>query len=507
MLHRSNERIMTNSEVLETTTRMATGISGLDDILGGGLTAQRMYLVEGTPGTGKTTLALQFLLEGVKRGERSIYVTLSETASELRAVARSHGWTLDAISVFELLSGAELEPDVEQSILHPSEIELGETVNSIIKEVQQQRPVRVAFDSLSELRLLAQNPLRYRRQILALKHFFNHCSCTVVMLDDKTSSPGDLQLHSIAHGVITLEQLPREFGTERRRLRVVKMRGIKYRSGYHDFVLDTGGLKIFPRLVAAEHGRPFSGAAKSTGSLELDSLLGGGLVPGTNTLFNGPAGVGKTSTAIRCVLTALQRGERAAYYLFDEGLNTLLTRCAALDMDIRSYVESGQLKILQIDPAELSPGEFASAVRRSVEREDARFVVIDSLNAYIQAMPGEQYLMLQMHELLSYLNQLGVTTIMVLGQHGLIGEMRSEVDLSYLSDTIVLFRFFEAQGQILTAVSVLKSRTNPHQRTIREFTLGPTGLKVGDALDDFEGVMSGLPTYRGSLPMLQPDGA
>lgn len=486
--------------------RISTGITALDEVLGGGLTAERLYLVEGTPGTGKTTLALQFLMEGVACGERGLYITLSETAEELRAVAAGHGWALDNISVFELVGEAGLDAESEQSILHPSEIELGETTQRIFEEVQRLKPRRVVFDSLSELRLLAQNPLRYRRQILALKHFFSTCSCTVLMLDDRTSEPGDLHLHSIAHGVITIEQAALDFGAERRRLRIVKMRGMKFRGGYHDLRLDTGGITLYPRLVASEHHVEFSKQDVSTGSAELDQMLGGGLRRGSSVLLIGPSGVGKTTSAVRCLLTALQRGERGAFFLFDEGLTTLISRCSSLNIDIQPYLQSGQLMLYQIDPAELAPGEFSNRVRCTVEVENAQFVIIDSLNAYLQAMPGEKFLHLQMHELLMYLNQRGVVTLLVLGQHGLVGEMRTDIDLSYLSDTVVLFRFFEARGELLKAVSVVKSRTNPHERSIREFTLNSRGLTVGQALRNFEGVMSGLPKYQGGSPLLdEPD--
>jgi circadian clock protein KaiC len=482
--------------------RICTGVPGLDEILGGGLTRDRIYLVEGTPGSGKTTLALQFLLKGRELGETGLYITLSETANELIATGQSHGWSLDGLSLFELISDEGLDPESEQSILHPSDLELGETTRGVMAKVAELCPTRVVFDSLSEMRLLAQSPLRHRRQILALKQFFASCNCTVLMLDDQTGEPGDLQLHSIAHGVISLEQTVQEFGAQRRRLRVVKMRGMQFRGGYHDFNLETGGLRVFQRLIAAEHHKDFSDAMVSTGSQRLDALLGGGLTRGTNTLLSGPSGVGKTTTAISCVLAALQRGERAAYYLFDEGLGTLLSRAAALGMDLRPYVESGALDIAQIDPAELSPGEFSSKVRCSVEEDGARVVVIDSLNAFLQAMPGEKFLLLQMHELLTYLNQQGVLTLVVLGEHGLIGEMRSNLDMSYLSDAILYFRFFEARGQVRKALSVLKSRTSAHEQSIREFRLGESGLEVGEALDDFEGVLSGLPSYRGAIPLL-----
>ncbi len=487
--------------------RAPTGVAGLDDILGGGLTPSRIYLLEGTPGTGKTTLALQFLLKGRELEEEGLYITLSETEFELQAVAASHGWSLEGLSIHELVNEAGLDPDAEQSILHPSDMELGETTRAIMERVDADRPRRVVFDSLSEMRLLAQNPLRYRRQILALKHFFANRACTVLLLDDQTSSGNDLQLHSIAHGVVTLEQTAQDFGTQRRRLRVVKMRGIKFRGGFHDFSLDTGGIEVFPSLIAAEHRRDFEAAFLGTGSAELDTLLGGGLVPGTNTLLMGPSGVGKTTTAIRCILSALERGQHCAYFLFDEGLATLLARADAMSMSLRPYIDNGQLSIRQIDPAEVSPGEFSSWVRKAVMGDEAAFVVIDSLNAYLQAMPGEKYLLLQMHELLNYLNQLGVATLLVLGQHGLVGDMRTDVDLSYLSDTILLFRFFEAKGQILTALSVVKSRASAHERTIREFRLGPTGVRVGEALTDFQGVMAGVPAYRGQMDMLPTEAA
>ncbi|MEO7641263.1 MAG: ATPase domain-containing protein [Ramlibacter sp.] len=482
--------------------RASTGISGLDDVLGGGLPANHLYLVEGTPGAGKTTLGLQFLRRGVEAGETGLYITLSETASELRTVAASHGWTLDGVEIFELVTQEGLGPDAEQTILHPSEIELGETTRGVMAAAGRIKPRRVVFDSLSEMRLLAQNSLRYRRQVLALKSFFATSGCTVLLLDDRSAANDDLQLHSISHGVISLDQRVDQYGPERRSLRVMKMRGIAFRGGEHDFNLETGGLAVFPRLVAAEHRTDFEASMVSTGSRELDNLLGGGLARGSNTLFSGPSGVGKTSTAISCVLTALKRGEKAAYYLFDEGLGTLLIRSRALGMDISAYLRSGQLRIHTLDPAEVSPGEFANMVRQAVEAEQASTIVIDSLNAYLQAMPGDKYLLLQMHELLTYLNQRGIVTLLILAQHGVLGAIRSDVDLSYLSDAILLFRFFEARGSLLKAVSVVKSRISEHELTIREFRLGSQGVQVGQALDDFEGVMTGVASYHGKSPLL-----
>lgn len=482
--------------------RASTGVPGLDDVLGGGLPTHHVYLVEGDPGSGKTTLGLHFLREGVRNDEKGLYVTLSETAAELATVAASHGWSLDGIELFELVSSEGLSPDLEQSILHPSQVELGETVRGVIAAVERLQPQRVVFDSLSEMRLLAQDPLRYRRQVLALKKFFSDHHCTVLMLDDRSSRDTDQQLHSIAHGVIALEQAVDQYGPERRRLRVMKMRGIRFRGGDHDFVLDTGGLSVFPRLVASEHGAGAPLAACSTGVAKLDALMGGGLACGSNMLFTGPSGVGKTTTAMAATVAALRRGESAAYYLFDEGLTTLVMRARALGLDVEPFLASGKLKIVALDPAEVSAGEFAHMVRHAVEDDDAKVVVIDSLNAYLQAMPGSKYLMLQMHELLSYLNRRNVVTILILGQHGLLGDIESDVDMSYLADGILLFRFFEARGKLLKAVSMVKSRTNAHEQTIREFRMGEGGIEVGQELTDFQGVLLGVTAYHGDFPML-----
>lgn len=475
----------------------STGIVGLDDVLAGGLTRERIYLIEGTPGTGKTTLGLGFLLEGAGRGEQGLYVTLAETEIELLAVAESHGWSLDPIHLAEMVPADGLGADQEQTLLHPSEVELGETIRDIMDKVDAVRPSRVVIDSLSELRLLAQTPVRYRRQILALKHFFAARNCTVLLLDDKSASGSDLQLQSIAHGVVILEQTLSGFGAQRRRLHVVKMRGIRFRGGYHDMEIEQGGLCVYPRLVAAEHGSRYDDSPVSTGSRQLDALLGGGLVPGTATLLSGPAGVGKTTTTVQAMVAGLKRGEHASYFLFDERLPTLLKRSVALGMDLAPFIDDGRLEIRSIDPAELSPGEFAGAVRAAVERHGARIVVVDSLNAYLQSMPNEQFLVLQMHELLSYLGQKGVTTMLILGQHGITGDIRSDVDLSYLADTVMQLRYFEAHGEVRQAISVIKTRTARHERTIREFQITDGGLVVGDALSDFQGVLTGVPTFSG----------
>lgn len=492
----------TSTALIPEQARASTGVAGLDVILGGGLPIQHVYLIEGDPGSGKTTLGLQFLRQGVHENERGLYVTLSETAAELRTVASSHGWTLDGIELFELVSSEGLSPELEQSILHPAQVELGETVRGVIAAVERLQPQRVVFDSLSEMRLLAQDPLRYRRQVLALKKFFADQGCTVLLLDDRSSRDTDQQLHSIAHGVISLEQAVDQYGPERRRLRVLKMRGIKFRGGEHDFVLDTGGLSVFPRLVAAEHRITTDHSIVSSGVPMLDALMGGGLPCGSNTLFSGPSGVGKTTTAMACTLASLERGGRAVYYLFDEGLATMLIRGKALGMDLEPYLKNGQLRVVPLDPAEVSAGEFAHMVRHAVEDDGAQLIAIDSLNAYLQAMPGSKYLMLQMHELLTYLNHRNIVTILILGQHGVLGEIESDVDMSYLADAILLFRFFEARGRLLKAVSMVKSRTNRHEQTIREFRMGPGGLEVGQELTDFEGVIAGVTAYRGELPLL-----
>jgi circadian clock protein KaiC len=490
---------MNEHQADETGAPISTGIPGLDNILCGGLDPDRLYLVEGEPGTGKTTIALQYLLEGASRGEKGLYVTLSESKSELRLVAQRHGWSIDQLAVFELVPPeASLDPERELTLFHPAEMELGETTKLIFDRVNEIKPLRVVFDSLSEMRLLAQNSLRYRRQILALKHFFVGKRCTVLLLDDLSSQTGDLHLHSIAHGVITLQQLALDYGSERRRLRVKKMRGIDFRGGYHDFIIQTGGIRVFPRLVAAEHHKPFVGELTQSGSAELDALLGGGVERGTSVLLVGGAGVGKSSIAVTYAVSAARRGERVAMYAFDEGLGTLFARAAGLGVSLQDYVEKGLISIQQIDPAEMSPGEFTQLVRDAVEKQDVRVLLIDSLNGYLNAMPDERFLVLQMHELLSFLNQVGVVTIMVLAQHGLLGQMQTPIDLSYLSDAVIMLRYFEAGGRVRRAISVVKKRSGAHEDTIREFQLTPEGLKVSAPLTEFNGILTGTPTYVGA---------
>ena len=475
----------------------ATGTAGLDHVLGGGFTPNRLYLIEGDPGAGKTTLALCYLLEGAKRGERGMYVTLSETREEINAVAASHGWSLDPVHIVELVASEEsLTPDSQYTMYHPSETELGETTRKVLEEVERVKPRRVVFDSLSELRLLAQNPLRYRRQILALKQFFAGRRCTVLLLDDRTSEDTDLQVRSIAHGVLTLEQLSPEYGAERRRLRVVKLRGKAYKGGYHDFTIVKGGLEVFPRLIAADHHQAFMREKVHSGVGPLDQLLGGGLDRGTSTLILGPAGSGKSSVAVQYAVAAAARGERAALFTFDESAGTLLTRSAALGIDLQPQMDAGHIIVQQVDPAELAPGQFIHLVRRQVEQHDCRVVVIDSLNGYLNAMPEERFLVIQLHELLTYLGQKGVTTILVVAQHGLMGTaMQTPVDVSYLADSVILTRYFELKGRVKKAISVVKKRSGAHEETIRELRLGKGGIQVGEPLENLRGVLTGVPTF------------
>lgn len=495
----------TNDEAVP--SLVVTGVSGLDDVLGGGFTPNRLYLIEGNPGSGKTTLALQWLLEGERIGEKGVYVTLSETKIEFTAVARSHGWSLDGIDILELVAPeSELEPDNQNAMFQPSEVELGVTTKAILAEVERVKPRRVVIDSLSEMRLLAQSALRYRRQILALKQYFIGRECTVFLVDDLTSETDDLQLQSIAHGVLSLEQLSPEYGAERRRLRVVKLRGQKYRGGYHDFVIQKGGLDVFPRLVAAEHDHGQKRGRLQAGNREVDALLGGGLQYGTSVVLLGPAGSGKSTLAIQYARAAADLGERAAIFAFDERVETILERTAGLGMDISKHIESGHIAIHPINTAELSPGEFAHRVRRAAEGEGgkpgAKVIIIDSLNGYLSAMPEERFLIAQLHELLTYLGHQGTVTFLVVAQHGLVGHMESPIDTTYLADTVILFRYFEAMGEVRQAVSVLKKRTGKHERTIRELTLSENGIKIGQPLKDFQGVLTGSPTYRGPEQVL-----
>lgn len=460
-----------------------TGIANLDDVLGGGFTPHRLYLIEGTPGAGKTTLSLQFLLEGLRQGERGLYITLSETPEELRASA-AHGWSLAGLELFELPVADDLRSLDSQSLMfHASEVELGETMGTLFAAVERVAPTRVVIDSLSELRLLAQSPLRYRRQILALKQFFAERQITVLLLDDLTTEVNDRQLQSIAHGVLLLEHLSPEYGAERRRLRVTKFRGRAFRGGFHDFRIVQGGFAVFPRLIAAEHHQPFAPQLLASGVPELDGLLGGGLHYGTSALIIGPAGTGKSSLATQYALAATAQGEQAVIFTFDEALAVFLTRSAGIGLAVQAERDGGQLQLRQVDPAELAPGEFIHLVRAEVERLQARVVVIDSLNGYLNAMPGERFLLAQLHELLTYLGQRGVVTLLVVGQTGLIGpEMDTPLDASYLADTVILLRYFEANGAVRRAISVVKKRSGPHEHTIREFHIDTGGLRLGEPL-------------------------
>ncbi len=485
--------------------RASSGIAGLDAILGGGWARERLHLLEGSPGTGKTTIALQFLLAGADAGEVGIYISLAETEHELRAGARSHGWEIGpAIEIFELVPPESvLDTDKQQSLLYSSDLELGETTQRIFDTIERVTPKRVVIDSLSEIRLLAQSSLRYRRQILALKHYFAKNSSTVIMLDDLTTETTDRAVHSIAHSVVHLDQLAPIYGGERRRLRVVKCRGQSFLSGYHDFTISTGGIQVFPRLVAADQRRGFSGSVVASGIAELDALLGGGLAAGSSTLIIGPSGTGKSLLTLQYIAAAVARGQRAALFVFDEELGLLFARAKSLGIDIEAMRDSNKLVVMQMDAAELSPGEFSHRVRACVDTETVRVVAIDSLNGYQAAMPEEQFLTLHLHELLQYLNRRGVATLLTIAQHGTVGDMRQPIDITYLADTVIVLRYFEATGRVRRAISVIKKRTGRHEDTIREFRIHDGGLVVGEPLEEFQGVLRGVPTYVGrSEPLM-----
>jgi circadian clock protein KaiC len=484
---------------METQGKAQTGVGGLDDILAGGLQRGRVYLIEGSPGTGKTTIATQFLLAGAAAGERGLYITLSETEEELRESAASHGWTFDdPIGVYELVPPESLlDEDQQQSLLYSSDLELGETTKRIFEAIEEANPRRIVVDSLSEIRLLAQSSLRYRRQVLALKHYFARKGGTVVMLDDLTSDTHDKTVHSVAHGVIRLEELAPDYGAERRRLRVIKYRGQSFRGGFHDMIIKTGGVTVFPRLISAEHKREFSRDALPSNSAELNKLLGGGVERGSSTLVLGPAGTGKSLLTLSFAVQAIERGESAAMFIFDEELGLLFERAKGLGLDLAALKDTGRLIIEQVDAAELAPGEFAQRVRTCVEQHQARTVVIDSLNGYQAAMPEEKQLILHMHELLQFLNRQGATTFLTVAQHGLVGDMRAPVDVTYLADTVILLRYFEAVGRVRRAISVIKKRTSAHEDTIREYRIGKGGITLGPPLINFQGVLRGVPEMIG----------
>jgi circadian clock protein KaiC len=487
---------MTIKSITQRNLKCTMGIEGLNDILCGGLPCNRIYLIQGDPGVGKTTLALQFLLEGARRGETSLYITLSETKEELEMAAESHGWDLKKIHLFELSSMQEnLQGETESTFFHPSEVELNRTTKALLDEVERVKPARMVFDSLSEMRMLAETPLRYRRQILQLKQFFAGRKCTVLLLDDRSAGARDLQIESIAHGVLCLQRSSPDYGISRRNLQIQKMRGVKFREGNHDLIIQKGGLMIFPRLVAAEHHARFKRESFPSGIKELDLLLGGGLDRGTSNMFMGPPGTGKSTIAIKFAIAAAKRREKVLFFAFDETIGTMMNRAAQLGMDIEPHIKNGMIHVEQIDPAEISPGELAHRIRDAVIKDKTRMVVIDSINGYLNAMPEERYLNLQLHELLAFLSQQGVITIMVLAQQGLVGAMQTTVDLTYLADTVIMLRYFEVRGEVKQALSVIKKRSGHHERTIREIKMGKNGIEVGKPLTNLQGVLTGTPSF------------
>jgi circadian clock protein KaiC len=484
----------------------STGIRGLDFILGGGLPRNRIYLVEGHPGSGKTTLGLQFLLEGCKNGESTLCISLSENREELEMVAESHGWSLEGIELYELEKlEDQFKPETQYTVFHPGEVELGYTTGQIRRRIEAVKPARVVFDSLSELRLLAEDPLRFRREMLGLKQFLADRQCTSLLLDDLGGDPSETQVRSIVHGVLLLERLAAEYGASRRRLGVVKMRGVKFRDGFHDLAILTGGLQVYPRLVHSEEKRQHEQHPFPSGIAELDQLLSGGLDRGTSTVIIGPAGCGKSTLATLYAARAAAQNEHAACYLFEESRETFLDRAAGFGIDLAHPLENGWLEVEQIDPAEMSAGEFSQKVRESVRKRNSSVVVIDSLNGYLNAIPNERYLLMHMHELLSYLARQGVLTILIVAQSGLLGQaMQTPVDITYLADTVVVLRYFEAGGEVKQAISVIKKRKGSHERTIREMRFARNGIRIGRALNEFQGVLTGTPEYVGSQEQMLP---
>ena len=479
--------------------RVSTGCSGLDNILNGGFPRGRLYLIEGDPGAGKTTLAMQFAREGVSKGERALYITLSASRTDLSHAAQSHGLSIDNVEIVELLPNeGDLLPEQQYTVFHPAEVELNDRMQRIVKEIQRVRPDRLVIDALSELRMLAKDPLRYRRQILSLKDFMAGQECTVLLLDDRSSRDPDLQLHSVVHGVVSMDKVPREYGKTRRQIEIVKLRGTAYSEGFHDYAIVTGGVVVFPRLVAADSRSDQPPEPVSSGIAEIDALTGGGLDRGTSTLLIGPAGCGKTSLAVQWSVTAAKRGESCVLFSFEEAPSTMMMRAAGLGIDLRPHVASGKIVIERVDPAEMSPGELVAKMQQYVENENVRLVVLDSLNGYLQSMPGEQFLAVHLHELLAYLGNRGVLTLMVLAQAGTIGwPLQSAVDVSYLADNILLLRYFENKGEVCQAISTIKRRSGSHEHTIRELKLGPDRIRIGRPLHDFQGVLTGTPTFLG----------
>jgi circadian clock protein KaiC len=471
-----------------------TGVSGLNDILSGGLPAGQMYLLEGDPGTGKTTLAMQFIMAGVQAGEKALYLTLSESRAELEESAKSHGWSIAELPIAEFIAGeASLDPKFQYSVFHPSEIELSETIQKLTQLIEEVKPKRLVIDSLSELRLLAADPMRYRRQLLALKYFFADRDTTVLLLDDRTGGRDDMQLQSIAHGVLRLEKMRRTYGITRRQVEIIKLRGSGYREGFHDYTIARGGLQIFPRLVASEHDNSFEGERITSELPALDQMFGGGISRGSSTLLMGPSGSGKSTLAMAYAYAAAKRGDRAIVYTFDEVLRTAQDRAEGLGMAVREEIARGTLAMSQVNPAELSPGQFTWQIRRDIETKDTRVVVIDSLNGFLMAMSGEHDLDLHLHELIAFLNQKGVVTFLIYTQHGLIDTMQTEVDVSYLADAVILLRYLEKDGEIRQVVSVIKQRVGPHERTLRELRMSESGVDIGNTISNFRGVLSATP--------------
>jgi circadian clock protein KaiC len=481
----------------------STGISGLDKILGGGLPRDRLYAIEGPSGVGKTTLGLQFLFEGVRLGEKVLYITLSETKAELAAIAASHGWSLEGIAIVELTSLQQFSASEQSTVFHSSEIELNHATRALAQLIGQADPRRIVFDSLFELRLLAQAAIRYRRHMLALKQLLAPRAVTVLLLEDPGTIPPDMRIDNMVNGVIRLEALKTEYGAERRRLSVVKLRGVGYRSGNHDYVIRKGGLQVFPRLVASADSSDYPKGRVSGGLANLDTLLGGGLDRGTSTLIIGPAGSGKSLLSAQFAFAAAQRGDRVLILSFEESTRNLLARCAALGMPLEEHVAQGRVRVVQIDPAELTPGEVAVIVTDHVHAGFG-MVLIDSLNGYLQAMVQEQFLVLHLHELLAQLSRLGAVTLLVLAQHGLVDSIVTPADVTYLADTVIVLRYFEAVGRVRKAISVVKKRNGPHENTIRELSVTDGRLAIGDEIAGFQGIFTGIPALAPPLGALRP---